>query len=740
MRGTQPIFAALLLLALVFAACGSRTGLLIYGGNVGGAGGEGGLPATGWEVDVFRQRAVTKVDLLLTLDNSISMADKQAILAEAVPLLVQRLISAGSVLEPVSDVHVGVITSSLGSHGAAGAKDVCVAAQDDDHAHLLGQLRGLPGTWRNEGFLAWDPHREQKPPGDADAGVFSDKLRTQVQAAGEHGCGYEATLEAWYRFLIEPDPPASVVVRDGSASPQGIDQAILEQRAGFLRPDSLVAIIMLSDENDCSLRDDGVAWLVSRSAPMPRSTSSCAKSPNDACCQSCASTPTPGCADPAKDVECAKGALHFDEDDLNLRCWQQKRRFGMDFMYPTTRYSGALSASVITSSATGMPSPNPLFTAPAGALARDRSLVYLAGIVGVPWQDIADDDSLTGPGLHYLTASELTERARWDVIVGDPGASPSVAPTDPFMLETPEDRTGLAVPQQNPIAPDVKLVSASSSDPRANVINGHEQLNVGQRDLQYACTFPLDIPRNCDQSVADADRGCDCFEEDRRFNRPICQPPGGGPAGIVQRYAKAFPGLRHLQVLKEVGDSGIVASICPKVLDKESADYGYNPAVEALNSRIADSVFRRCLRRALPFDEAGRVPCEVVQAFPKPVAGGCACDDLGMTALDDPGLSRAVQGRLQQLGQCGSNDPTCEGLCRCALPQLAGSQLTACQNDASELSSVGFCYLDDERGEPNIGRPALLADCPQGEHRDLRLLGGAPSEQTISLLACPTTQ
>ena len=116
------LWAALLLGAVSFVACGARSGLEVWGGSTGGAG-----PA--WDVEAFRQTAITKVDLLLTLDNSISMADKQALLAEAVPLLVQRLITAGSQLEPVSDVHVGVITSSLGSHGASSAKDAsqCVA-------------------------------------------------------------------------------------------------------------------------------------------------------------------------------------------------------------------------------------------------------------------------------------------------------------------------------------------------------------------------------------------------------------------------------------------------------------------------------------------------------------------------------------------------------------------------------------------------------------------------------------
>ena len=44
-------------------------------------------------VDQITQTSVDKIDLLFMIDNSISMADKQAILADAVPLLVTRLIT-----------------------------------------------------------------------------------------------------------------------------------------------------------------------------------------------------------------------------------------------------------------------------------------------------------------------------------------------------------------------------------------------------------------------------------------------------------------------------------------------------------------------------------------------------------------------------------------------------------------------------------------------------------------------
>jgi hypothetical protein len=722
--------SALLLGALAFAACGARSGLETGGFTGGGAGNE----ASGWVVDAIRQSAITKVDLLLTLDNSISMADKQALLAEAVPLLVQRLITAGSAVDPVSDVHVGVITSSLGSHGANGGGDICARVEADDHAHLLGQLRGLAGTWQNQGFLAWDPRREQQPPGDTDPDVFAAKLRQQVQSAGEQGCGFEATLESWFRFLIEPEPPLRIVVTGTDARPEGVDQEILQQRAAFLRPDSLVAIIMLSDENDCSLRDDGQGWLVSRDVEMFRSTSACEETSNSPCCQSCTAKRVANCPDPATDRECKKGPLGFSEDSRNLRCWQQKRRFGVDFMYPTHRYSDALRSPVVTS-ITGQARPNPLFTAPAGFLARDPSLIYLAGIVGVPWQDIADEPSLSGTGLRYLTASELSARGRWDVILGDPEADPPVLPSDPFMVEATQDRTFLPISQRNPIVPGVTLVSASSLDPHANVINGHEQVDVSHGDLQYACTFPLDVPRACDRDL-DPDKGCDCFEDDVPYNRSICQPSPRGSADTVQRSAKAYPGLRHLQVLKEIGDAAIVASICPKVLDKEADDYGYNPAVAALIDRVTNSVVRRCLPRSLPLDEVGRVPCQVVQAFPRP-NDGCGCAALGLIDVADPTLAAAVQSKLEDLGQCGSADPSCTALCRCELPQLAGPALSTCQNAPQTADLAGFCYINATSDEPAVGNPDFVRDCPASGRRDLRILRGAPKAQLFTLLACP---
>jgi hypothetical protein len=69
-----------------------------------------------WTEGTLPER-ITKIDLLFMIDNSPSMADKERILAQAIPELVHRLADPMS-MNPITDMHVGVISSSLGGHGA----------------------------------------------------------------------------------------------------------------------------------------------------------------------------------------------------------------------------------------------------------------------------------------------------------------------------------------------------------------------------------------------------------------------------------------------------------------------------------------------------------------------------------------------------------------------------------------------------------------------------------------------
>ncbi|MBK8997574.1 MAG: hypothetical protein IPM35_17740 [Myxococcales bacterium] len=312
-------------------------------------------------------------------------------------------------------------------------------------------------------------------------------------------------------------------MQDNLATITGVDQVVLQQRQDFLRPDSAVVVLVLSDENDCSIMDGSFNWIAAQlSNPnntpfhLPRAASACATDPNSPCCRSCNSTegaPPAGCTPLGADPECSKGMWDDQGDHPNLRCWEQKRRFGLDFLYPTSKYAEALTQPTICGSwlappgsSTALPSgecggtrvPNPLF-----AGGRHPGLVFLVGIVGVPWQDLASDATLASPSeLSLLSAGELAAKGRWGWLVPEcqEPVSPSELPRpmsickrwnladqpdDPFMLESPSPAKSPATGEGPPARP-----GPMASDQRARG-------NTGDSDLQYACIFPLPTPKDC---------------------------------------------------------------------------------------------------------------------------------------------------------------------------------------------------------------------------------------------------
>jgi hypothetical protein len=702
-----------------------------------------------------QNEVIDKIDLLFMIDNSASMGDKQKLLAKAVPQLVNRLVvprcvgAMGAIqkrtslteacpagmhaeFRAVKDIHVAVITSSLGAHGASPSacgpdpKGV-QPPENDDHAHLLPSVRGDLASYNGSNFLAWDPDQKLVPPGENDATRFGTQFGDMVTKAGEIGCGYEASLEAWYRFLIDPEPPLSVTVDGDHSVAQGSDEELLTQRRAFLRSDSLVSIVMLTDENDCSIRDDGSGfWLANSGHPMPRPNSACARDPNDPCCAPCQLGTQPGCASVADDPACKLGnLLDKDEDSPYLRCLENKRRFGYDFLYPTSRYINALTQAVVPKRSTGELVPNPLFAAEPGKTPRNQGLVYLAGIVGVPWQDVADDASLAGSGLRYLTAAELSSKQRWNVLVGDPAKNQP--PGDPFMHESPDPRSG-----KNPVTGD-EIVPATSPDPQASPINGHEQVNVDDTDLQYACTFRLSEPDPC------TDGSCDCAPGDvATRNSPLCQPPTGGVAARQQYFGKAYPGLRPLEVLRGIGDSAIVASICPKVLTDGQPGYGYEPAVDAIVDRLKIVLNGQCLPRPLAAsaDASGKLPCKVVEASQPPTAGSCSCNG-GRREAATPEERNLVKAQLRDRGTCGtSTTPSCDAFCFCDLAEAEGPALEQCLNDPNGADTPGYCYVDPFGDTPR-GNPDLVANCDSSSKRLIRFVGpDTPTPGATAFVAC----
>ncbi len=573
--------------------------------ETGGTTGDAGAPASDALPDVFEPEAQARseqLDLLFVVDNSISMADKQQLLHDAVPKLVERLVDpycrdqSGSFtpkvgglcpagteeeMSPVRDMHVGVISSSLGGHGGIActpAEGSTFVPAKDDRGELIAPLRGT-FSFQNLGFLAWDTRPNPLSGTSDNLGTLVGDLESVLMAAGEDGCGYEAPLEAMYRFLVDPEPPTSVTNNGAESVRDGINSTLLAQREAFLRPDSALAIVMLTDENDCSVLDEGPGMYVAgvtAGGKLPRGTAACASDPNDPCCRSCALSeinPPDGCAPLNADPGCPPTTTPFPEPEHpNLRCFEQKRRFGLDLLYPTERYVRGLTRPTIVRERDGAEVENPLF-----AGGRDPSLVTLVGIVGVPWQLLARSQSEDLP-LRFKSAAQLHAEELWPAIVGRPTAYEP--PLDPFMVESIEPRTELGPSPVTGLAPEPPDAAAGASP-----VNSHEYLVNDGGDLQYACTYQLDYPRTC---VNEVTGGCDCRESDLNLaTKPLCQAPGSELAGTTQYSAKAYPGLRQLEVMRRLGPLAVPASICPRVTDDPSdPSYGYNPVTESLLDRL----------------------------------------------------------------------------------------------------------------------------------------------------------
>jgi hypothetical protein len=789
-------------------------------------------------VDVLNQNGVNKIDLLFMVDNSLSMADKQKFLQEAVPLLLNHFIipncvdasgnpngaqadvngvcaSGSPEFTPVGDIHIALVTTSLGGRGKPCTPGMTTNPFDDDRGELVGSLRHTGtaangtditySTYANLGFLAWDAAGRavnSAGPGLRDRVALFTTFQQMVAAAGEQGCGYESGLEGWYRFLVDPEPPSAITVVNGesAANINPPDLTVLKQRANFLRPDSIVAIIMLTDDNDCSVIDYGLGWLVAdNGTPLPRPTSQCATNPNDPCCRNCQQQGDPykACPPASADPNCSAddgdgngpGYIGQKNNAPSLRCWQTKRRFGFDLLFSVDRYVKGLTQLTVPNRA-GQQVGNPLMSyvnepdtgVPVPAYQdlmprSDSSLVYLAGIVGVPWQDLATQDTLdaASPNLTLMTYSQMitAQPNRWDVILGDPTASPPRAPSDPFMFESIEPRTTLGNPT-NPITGQA-IVDSRSTNPQAT-INGHEyDVNPNTLDdLQYACIFqlPSTMVRNCTDPAYNASdptqrRGCDCKDTttdhvtDR--NRPLCQPPGGGPAGTEQYFAKAYPGSRYLQVLKAFGEqstggNSIVASACPKTTDpaaNTTSAYGYNAAMNAIVSRLKERLGGACLDRKL----ATNPPCRVIEVTrPQLVPEAIGCAGPGRGPVDAVVLPTVWQ-TLEKARTCGvPNRPPCspDSYTVCQIQQVDSSMYSSCLNDVQPTGSmVGYCYIDNmpwvdsetgqtmcaTPGAPGcVGNPDLVARCDDNHKRILRFVSDpnypVPAKNSTVILAC----
>ncbi len=689
----------------------------------------------------LKQQAVDKIDLLLAIDNSSSMGDKQTFLAAAVPKLVERLVTPNCVkadgtigspstlnelgegdctadgegftpeFKPITDIHIGIVSSSLGNFGNDDSA-VCRDGNPDDRAQLLSRSRqGDPAVAKieNGNFLAWFPSVQKNvgktPPGQAygDPQELSKAFATLVRGVDENGCGLEAQLESVYQFLIAPQPWEKIEVpnkADGRAQYSGINTTVLQQRHDFLRPDSLVAVIMLTDEDDSSADPLSVGatghYFMANSFPggidrgdgtltAAKGTSVCAAEPGSPACTSCAFASSN--ADVAADPNCASGAGYYasDDDDLNVRFHKMKQRFGVDPQYSVLRYVKGLSSSAIASrdkeNHDGQPDVNtdcvnPLFYGgelPTGgtddapgltalcklpatsAESRDSNLVFFALVGGIP-NELIDRESGNRDEDNNVTAEA------WTKIIGADPLAYDFNGQDARMIQSVEPRAG---------RPGPSSADAPASDP---LNKEHRDWSTNKGDLQYACTFP--IPPALRDTAPRADGDCV-----KNSDAPLC---GSGDKSVarIQERAKAYPTIREAIVVRQLGSQGILGSLCPKVADgpQTNPDYGYNPAVNEIVDRLKNALTQTCLPQALSKDDSGNVPCLMLEVMPEGVP---SCELEGREAPNP-----AVLTKFQETLDASQKSRTV-----CVLGQIAGAAgVDACQQATGENS--GWCYLD----------------------------------------------
>ena len=196
---------------------------------------------------------VTAVDLLFVVDNSGSMKEEQASLRREFPKLIQVLTTGErpgqAAFSPVKDLHLAVVSTDMGLVGVDGVTG-CTGFGDD------GVMNNAPN--------ASVPNCQASYPRFLTylEGV-DDPTRTAndfacISTLGTEGCGFEQPLESALKALW---PSADERVRFlGDATGFGTLGRGDAENLGFLRGtesqgSSLLAIIVVSDEEDCSSAD-----------------------------------------------------------------------------------------------------------------------------------------------------------------------------------------------------------------------------------------------------------------------------------------------------------------------------------------------------------------------------------------------------------------------------------------------------------------------------------------------------
>ncbi|MCB9667611.1 MAG: hypothetical protein H6715_05800 [Myxococcales bacterium] len=215
-----------------------------------------------------KQNPADKIDVLFVVDNSFSMDAEQKALSAEFEAMIQILVTGDTDADgkqdnpPVTDLHLGVVTTDLGIGGLDVTGPIC---------GFSNRTEGVPAALGDDGVLQTkgdekEPTCEESYPAflayacddDECSTPAKESERTQlakdfacVANLGIGGCGLEQPLEAALKALSDPAAADPVTFTVG----QGHGGADDPFNGGFLRPDSLLTIVVVTDEEDCSSPD-----------------------------------------------------------------------------------------------------------------------------------------------------------------------------------------------------------------------------------------------------------------------------------------------------------------------------------------------------------------------------------------------------------------------------------------------------------------------------------------------------
>ena len=191
--------------------------------------------------DAFVQTLNNKADILFMIDNSNSMEPKQASLKQYFPNFMQPLKD----LPTKPDLHIGIVTSDLGAGQLTPPS--CGTIFGDQ-----GMLQNSPlGPTCTAAYLVDSSDRFLTYAPDDTGGAVTNFVGDIADAfacyasVGTGGCGFEHQLASVRAAL------------DGCNGAAGCAQI---QNNGFLRRDAYLAVIVLTDEDDCSAPPDSTLF------------------------------------------------------------------------------------------------------------------------------------------------------------------------------------------------------------------------------------------------------------------------------------------------------------------------------------------------------------------------------------------------------------------------------------------------------------------------------------------------